>query len=652
MNKWSGIEAESEDQNISSKAPAASADKENSKEEMLSERRLKPIKLAISTTKPSESRTKAKEEHSLSIQASGTYPGSSTAQARDSRPNTPLTGSDLSAPRQPRVLRVIDTPKTGTPPPPQSAATSSVSSAAALKALARRSSASSFSRPATPADLGSDYEPGTSASVSRANSPPPSRFGSAPIRVVTKSQVKKDRKLKAKQTEGKKGEVAIPDAVAEETIQAPIVGRKRKAKKTSTPVQSETPTVVEIEPASTVTSGSKDKVEVADATEPARVPEQDSLEKGEAKFDADKKVKLKKTVREAKPTLAEEKEPVAGTEHQATEKGWKNNNTLEQLIHDAEAMNASIKDLFLERTSPLQVLLSQLHKTGHLELNTHPLFNPPNLNQRTDMKCTEADYVTLKFPIELNEKHRQQLQRGEPVRLDLKPGQLKGRCLITPRGSVLRHLSAEDESRCLTLEKSLNGLKDILHDYPAMSVTEPDLTNRVGGLDAVFATPDKFNIRWVTNNPLAGLTGPRGSSIESNSSPNPTSSSTTVPPNVFSAIDSESSRNQNWAIANTAELVDAATASARDFAEATAKHMLGAAAGGHTPTGPPTAFDLVPDLKDAQSLSDEELRALIESSQRELEQSRKEFDAMDKKLITLVKRNKKLAQQAVTTVGS
>ncbi|GIJ89616.1 transcriptional repressor proteinral negative regulator of transcription subunit 4 [Aspergillus pseudoviridinutans] len=533
-----------------------------------------------------------------------------------SRPNTPMTGvsraSDSSAPRQPRVLRVVDTPKTETPPP-VSTSQSAASLPATLKTRSRRPSISSLSRPDTPGDLGSEADMYTSASVSRANSPPASsRIGSAPVRSITKSQAKKERRQKAKEAESKKQE----PAVTEEPVQAPIIGRKRKTKKAPTP------------------NADASNTSTDNAPEPTKVSQpspQDLAEKVEPKIEEAKKNKQEKP---PKPRI-EEKQPVS--ENKPTE-AWRSKNTLEQLIKDSEQGGVSIKDLFLERTSPLQVLLAQLHKAGQLDLNNHPLFNPSNLSQRFDMKCTSDDYELLKQPIELTEEHRKALLRGEPVRLHSSSTQLKDRCLITPRGCVLHHLSPEEEDRYLALEKSIGWAIDSFQEYPAALITEPDVTNRGGGLDALFATPENFNICWVDE-----TTADLSSAAHSGSPPAAdasVSSTTSAPPNVLSTMEADSTRSHNWAIASTAELANATAASVRSFAAATAKHMLGAAG---------VVMGTIPDLDDVVGMTDEELRSFALKSQKDLEGSRKELDAIDKKLAALFKRNKKLAQQALAT---
>ena len=102
-------------------------------------------------------------------------------------------------------------------------------SATTSKQASRRPSMTSMHRPGTPLDERiSDNASFTSTSISRANSPP-GRVGSAPVRKMTKSQQKKERQARAKIAEGAaKAEEPAPKA---EEIQAPILGRKKKAKK-------------------------------------------------------------------------------------------------------------------------------------------------------------------------------------------------------------------------------------------------------------------------------------------------------------------------------------------------------------------------------------------------------------------------------------
>ncbi|SPB51580.1 unnamed protein product [Aspergillus niger] len=575
----------------------------------------KPIKLELPLG-TSQSHDASKADTPSQTNTHGPVPTSTIG----SRPNTPLTGvsrvSDSSAPRQPRVLRVVDTPKTETPPPPS--ATQSVASIpAATKARSRRPSISSLSRPDTPGDFGSEADLYTSASVSRANSPPASsRIGSAPVRAMTKSQAKKERRQKAKELEAKKQEAT---AVVEEPVQAPIIGRKRKTKKT--PVSSnESPAAAS---------------ENTEAGKSANAGSSDSNEKAAQRTEAAKKNKTnEKATKDSKPAATEEK---ATPEQKAPAEAWRSKNTVEQLMKDAESSGVPVKELFSERTSPLQVLLAQLHKSAELDLNNHPLFNPANLNQRFDMKCNADDYDILKQPIELTDEHRKALMRGEAIRVNSDSTMLKDRCLISPRGCVLHHLSPEEEERYLALEKNIAWAIDTFQEYSNVPITEPDVTNRGGGLDALFATPENFNICWVDET-SAGLTS--GSPTAGMSLSDASGSTIPAPPNVLSAMEADSTRSHNWAIANTAELVNATATSVRSFAAATAKHMLGAAG---------VVMGNIPDLDDVVGMTNEELRSFAVKSQKDLESSRKELDTIDKKLNALVKRNRKLAQQALAT---
>ncbi|KAJ5959448.1 CCR4-NOT core complex subunit Not4 [Penicillium vulpinum] len=535
----------------------------------------------------------------LSIKTEQVPPPSSVS-AIGSRPDTPHTVasrlSDSPAPRQPRILRVVETPKTETP---ASATTPSVpaSVVGGTRSRSRRQSISSISIPDTSADMGSEADYYPSTSVSRANSPPASsRIGSAPVRSMTKSQVKKERKQKAKEAEAKKVEI-VP--VNEEPVQAPIMGRKRKTKKA---------------PAATVSTPDTPAASVPEKTSPVKTAATSPV-KAEPKVDTSKKVKAKETKPVREPTPPPVEEPLA--EKETPVEPWRLNNTLGQLVKDSEALGRTIKDLFVERTKPLHELLAEMHKSGELDLNKSSLFNPSNLNQRTDMKCTADDYDYLQSPNQLTEEDRKTLLRGEPVRIG--DDFLKTRCLITPRGCVLRHLEPEEEERYLELEKAMANVSD-----PFM--IGDDASNPSGGLEALFANPEKFNICWVDDMPTRlGATSP-SSSLEAAES--------VIPPNVLSAMEAD---RHDWAVANSAEYLNTTPAAVRSFAAVTAQHML----------GNPGMVGTNPTLDDVASLTNEELKDLSGRSQKDLELTRKEIDSLDKKFAALLRRNRKLQQQAL-----
>ena len=164
-----------------------------------------------------------------------------TNESTDSQPDTPTkvtpqpSQSVRSNKSQPPTLRVGPTPKTdnsskaamASPTVPESATIPST------KVLSRRPSLTSVQGLGTPvSDKASDNASFTSTSLSRANSPPPSAVGTAPVRQNTKNQQKKERRARAQQIEKSKADEEPVKAVIEEpVVQPPIIGRKKKAKK-------------------------------------------------------------------------------------------------------------------------------------------------------------------------------------------------------------------------------------------------------------------------------------------------------------------------------------------------------------------------------------------------------------------------------------
>ena len=149
-----------------------------------------------------------------------------------SEPATPATiPMQTSAPNsarktQPKTIRLTETSKHEIPSP------STVPSQGSGQA-SRRPSITSLNRPETPVSEKISDNVSTSASISRANSPPPSKVGFAPARWMTKSQQKKERQERAKKAEEESIKKEEPATKVEEAVvQAPIVGRKKKTKRT------------------------------------------------------------------------------------------------------------------------------------------------------------------------------------------------------------------------------------------------------------------------------------------------------------------------------------------------------------------------------------------------------------------------------------
>jgi CCR4-NOT transcription complex subunit 4 len=107
-------------------------------------------------------------------------------------------------------------------------------------------------------------------------------------------------------------------------------------------------------------------------------------------------------------------------------------------------------------------------------------------------------------------------------------------------------------------------------------------------------------------------------------------------------MEADSTRNHDWAVANSAELLNTTPAAVRSFAAITAQHML----------NNPGMLGANPTLDDVAGLTNEELRDLSGRSQKDLELTRKELDSLDKKFAGLLRRNRKLQLQALALATS
>ena len=206
-------------------------DKTSSAPTKSSDKKHRPGKLDITAAKGGLKNTEEIGDGSIEIMPPNTKGKVEVSNAVEpSQPPTPATAvSQMSVTsavtkNQPRTVRVPEQPKaeaspSGTATPPTQ--------------VSRRPSLTSINRPGSPtSERVSDNMSLASTSISQANSPPPSKVGSAPVRHMTKNQQKKERQARAKQVEGPT-KVEEPAPKVEE-VQAPIVGRKKKTKKEKT----------------------------------------------------------------------------------------------------------------------------------------------------------------------------------------------------------------------------------------------------------------------------------------------------------------------------------------------------------------------------------------------------------------------------------
>ncbi|KAL8798294.1 MAG: hypothetical protein Q9182_006786 [Xanthomendoza sp. 2 TL-2023] len=344
-------------------------------------------------------------------------PASSTTASAVSQPQTPATAgsqtSGIAAAKssQTRTIRVLPTstatPKTeATRKGPAAAVSKESAVAISAQAPSRRGSLSSMNPPETPAsERISDNVSLTSTSMSRANSPPPGKTGSAATRHVSKSQQKKERQARAKQAEEAVKPYEIPaKAVAEEPVQAPIVGRKKKQKK---PVKGgtadSTPAVTR--PGSPIPQEGEaaDQVESAPMT-PIRDGRQD----------------------EAKTVVEPDVESPAGPP-----------SNMDQPSKNAVSAAA---------------LFAALQRSGEIASNALDIFKPViGLSHRFDMDAQSLDHMPeVGLPPMLSDAQTQDIERGEPVCVD--QGNNK-RVIVLPDRRTLRGLSTEQANRYLQLRK-------------------------------------------------------------------------------------------------------------------------------------------------------------------------------------------------------
>jgi hypothetical protein len=371
------------------------------------------IKLPVEVESPATSSAKAdtqmKSSHSFPATAASSVPPS---------PAAAVTGSPIKRTAPPRTLRVIATPKTEVPPPLSAASGPSLPQIPTVDKLrSRQASIASVNLPGTPAsDLISDTASITSTSFSRANSPPPiaGKVGTAPVRKKTKSQAKKDRQERKKQIDEE--ETIILDNKSDvEVVQAPIIGRKKKAKKPVT-VHKSIAAVFRSQPSS---------------PNPATVEEEHS--DAPAPTAASRRVSSAKVSTRATPEPEPEPEPP--------------------------------KD---KREHTAQSIMADLQRTGELLASTLEFFKPLSSSLTHASRTTQSGNLSAPPDLKLHfsEADLDALAKKKPLRLDSHDGKPDSRTLITPNGKFFWGLSEELEAKALELERHIEELKGHVRFHP------------------------------------------------------------------------------------------------------------------------------------------------------------------------------------------
>lgn len=337
---------------------------------------------------------------------------------------TPTTASVASPlARTAKTLRLVSTPKAETPSTPANAGMTSVSGSAA------RSIASISVRPETPAsEMISDSASIVSASVSasRTSSPPPSKIGSAPVRVTTKSQQRKARKEQLKKETAAVAAQPIKSDPSEEI--GPIIGRKKKQKKEKEK-EKEKPSTTNTNVTPTVS-----RPETPAQKEKETPPPPPTKEVKEVKEESST---YRSTANET-TTLTDDASPIKTRGAKETPK--------------SDAVSTP-------RTLPTPgTIFQDLQKSGLVpeKIDDLPLFKPTSTgfeksrNDHSNAAARENAARNAMTPTKsiVTDEDQAALLAGHPVRK-----MIDGvRILLTPNGDCIRNLTEEEEDRFLELQ--------------------------------------------------------------------------------------------------------------------------------------------------------------------------------------------------------
>lgn len=429
-----------------------------------------------------------------------------------SRPGTPATAASRTSESsgvRPKTIRITSTISQKTDTAPASAVTEKSMTLPSVtgKQLSRQPSISSISRscPSTPAISEHPY----SNDVSRASSPPPSTVGSRPEKSKSKNQIRKEKKLKAR--EGTDTNSEGPSAPAERKVEerGPIIARHMKKKKT----QERSP--IEAESSATVAAENVES-KIPTVPESSRVAKQQSNKNAKAAGNGEQASTPADDVAVEAEAELEKKLPVpaARKEDKVTSSGTpKEPYTLNQLLNDSGKASEpeAFKTLLDEHISNIQTLLSQLFESKQLDQSS-ALFNLPPLSSyrlppdpRRGIDYLEGNGYTMSSPfgqVYLNSKQKKELQQGSAVRISdpNRPNELLRRTLITKNGRVYHHLSQEEEDRVLALDRRREEDEQMYGELARKDMSkldEADLMNIEGGLEHLLQPGNKHGISVV-----------------------------------------------------------------------------------------------------------------------------------------------------------
>jgi hypothetical protein len=344
----------------------------------------------------------------------------------------PSVPSSLSR-AAPKTLRLTSAPKPETPTAGSATPTSLTSMFPPNFLPSRQTSLASvprLDRPATPtSEIVSDNASITSASLSRASSPPPTKVGSAPVRVTTKSMQKKQRREAQKEKERIVLETVVPKVEQEVEI-APIMGRKKKQKKERTihsAAGGSTPAVSRPQSPGPGEAAPGEPSAIADVSEPSvPVPaRQSSVEHETTKNPAkNTESKGKGKGRAPRPPTPEPAPSVAEVEEEVMDKPIPTPATIFQDLLSSRAIE-DVNELFL--------------------------LKPPVVHHRHQDPPIDMQSVNQKLTI--TPEDRASLLAGLAVH---KIAEGPNRIMLTPNGDCVRNLTADEEARYLELQSAIS----------------------------------------------------------------------------------------------------------------------------------------------------------------------------------------------------
>ena len=379
----------------------------------------------------------------------------SLTSSASSRPGTPAaiaTGSPIRrVSTLARTLRITGTPSVETPTSVSSGGAvgsststaqpvSTPAAASTSKVSSRRPSVSSLNAPGTPVSEHVDSISLASASVSRANSPPP--IG------TNKKAEKKTRKQKQKQAQPEVEAVLVRDTTEE---QAPILSRKKKAKKPAdgpaakrTVTSSSTPQV---------SRPSSPKLEEKDeVVEHVKLVEPEQLDTAEVETPTD-------AVPETPATPPEPEPPQPSATNTEKEK--------EKPLTPAAILRAleSTHQLALSTLALLKPLTETKGRNWLVDQSAPASSsNAPSITGASgNLSFTTADLHNHldQLAFEITRAEAELLRRGRALRRDTGDGRISGRNLVTPDGARFACLTKDEEDRAEALSAAIASSKGV-----------------------------------------------------------------------------------------------------------------------------------------------------------------------------------------------